>query len=103
MNSMGDMLFLNRHYKLLEEVQFPVHNPSMDSEFTTLYIFDISDEKAIYLCDAFDDYVLECMVREDLNIWDDNNPVPGKPYHRFRVEMPEANIIYLYDTMAYNV
>ncbi len=100
---MSRMPFQNSNYNLLTEVEFPVHNPNMDSEFTTLYIFDISDEKAAELEDAFDDYVLKCMVREDLDIWDDNNPPPGKPYHRFRVEMPEPNIVYLYDTVALNV
>ena len=100
---MRRMPFLNSNYKLIAEVQFPVHNPSMDSKLTTLYIFDVDDERAAELYDSLDEYDLKCMVREDLDIWDDNNPDPGRPYHRFRVEMPETNIVYLYDTMAYNV
>lgn len=102
-NMIGGMPFLNSNYKLISTVQFPVHNPSMDSTVTTLYIFDVADDKAAELYDSFDDYILKSKVKDDLDIWEDNNPVPGRPFHRFRVEMPDPNILFLYDMMAYNV
>ena len=103
MNSMGGMPFLNSNYTLLAEVPFPIHNPTMESTLTTLYIFDITDTKADELMDIDDPYLLSVIVKEDLDVWDDNGPVPGAVFHRFRVEMPDSAIVYLYDEEALSI
>ena len=103
---MSGMPFLNSNYKLLSEVQFPIHDPNMDSELTTLYIFDITQEKSDDLFDIEDNYdskTMEMTVMDDLDVSNDYNPTPGAKYFRYRVERPDAYIVFLYETVAYNV
>lgn len=93
---MDEELFNHKDYTLISVVSFPVHNPSIDSDMTTLYVFDISDKKADELDDLSSDFARSRAITSDLDVWDNLEM-------SFRAEKPEPNIVLLYATETHNV
>ena len=92
---------MNKHYKEIAEVILPVHDG--EEHCTTLYIFDVSDEKADELYDIGACLSIEETIKEDLEAYDDGCVMAGAPFHRYSARFELPHTVFLYDTLAYNV
>lgn len=107
---------MNKHYTQIGEVHLPYHDN--DEHATTLYIFDVDDEKQEELEEILGDccmerpdkrtapdwYSVNETIREDLNIQDEYNVLPGAPFHRYSVSWNRHDrLALIYETLAYNV
>ena len=97
---------MNKHYTQIAEFVLPYH--AGEEHVTTVYVFDVTDEKAEKLEEILDmhgysAWTVERCIKEDLGAYDDYNVMPGAPFHRYSVRFDYPHTVYLEDTLAYNV
>lgn len=99
---------MNRHYTQITEFTLPWHEGQEHA--TTVYVFDVDEEKADELYDLgyahgrdWDHIGVERAIMEDLNVSDDYGVMPGAPFHRYSARFSYPFTVYLEDELAYNV
>ena len=99
-------MYSNTNYRLLASIPVPRH--SGDNERATiLHIYDVSEGKMEELENLNDTGCIKELyetIREDLDLVDDYNVLPGARYTKYTV-VPYLweHLISVYETIAYNV
>ena len=99
---------MNKHYKQLAEVIIPSHDA--EEHGVKLYVFDVDDEKADELSEAyfapengFDNAKAADIIREDLGCYDSGIVPPGAMFYRYSISFDYPHTVLVWETCAYNV